>query len=440
MQILRYGSVGPQVSLAQLGLRRSGYLADAPDGIFGSVTRSAVQAFQKSMELPGDGVVGPRTWNALEPWLTGSRKVAVRQGDSFYRLAQRYGISVRRLEAANPEADPLNLRPGQKLTVPLPFPVVPGDVPFSSTVLRYCVRGLQARYPFISVGSVGSSVRGTPLRLLQIGRGARKVLYTGAHHANEWITAVLLMQYLERYAEALVLEGEIGGFPALAVSASAALSLVPMVDPDGVDLVTGELGPGTQAYFSALSMNGAAEGFPRNWKANIRGVDLNLQYPAGWEEAKRIKFAQGYTAPGPRDYVGPEPLSEPESRALYAFTRRLDPCLVLAYHTQGEVIYWKYLDREPPGARELAGEFSRLSGYAPENTPEGSAYAGYKDWFILEYDRPGFTIEAGRGTNPLPLSQLPEMLGSNTGILTCGQMSAAVSCSAEREQSGDHMK
>ena len=40
-----------------------------------------------------------------------------------------------------------------------------------------------------------------------------------------------------------------------------------------------------------------------------------------------------------------------------------------------------------------------------EETPGASGYAGYKDWFIEEYDRPGYTVEAGMGENPLPMKQ-----------------------------------
>ena len=123
---------------------------------------------------------------------------------------------------------------------------------------------------------------------------------------------------------------------------------------------------------------------------------MNLQFPAGWENAKRIKYAQGYTGPAPRDYVGEAPLTAPESEAVYAFTRSHDFRLILAYHTQGEVIYWKYLDYEPAHSYEIAQYFGRVSGYTVEETPTQSGYAGYKDWFIQEYDRPGYTIEDGR--------------------------------------------
>ena len=62
----------------------------------------------------------------------------------------------------------------------------------------------------------------------------------------------------------------------------------------------------------------------------------------------------------------------------------------------------------------------RVSGYAVEETPYASGNAGYKDWFILQYDRPGYTIEAGYGENPLPIEDFPEIYRRNTGILMGG--------------------
>ena len=75
---------------------------------------------------------------------------------------------------------------------------------------------------------------------------------------------------------------------------------------------------------------------------------------------------------------------------MYDFTLALSPQLTLAYHTQGEVIYWRYLDLLPPRSREIAETFSAVSGYAAEETPFASGFAGYKDWFIQNFDRPGY--------------------------------------------------
>lgn len=137
-----------------------------------------------------------------------------------------------------------------------------------------------------------------------------------------------------------------------------------------------------------------------------------------WEQAKEIKFNQGYTTPAPRDFVGNYPLEAPEAINLYDFTISNDFSLMLTYHTQGKVIYWKFLDFNPPNAEKYGKVFEQVSGYPLLSTPYASSFAGFKDWFIQNYNRPGYTIEAGSGTNPLPISQFNKIYTDNIGILT----------------------
>lgn len=191
---------------------------------------------------------------------------------------------------------------------------------------------------------------------------------------------------------------------------STTLSLVPMVDPDGVDLVINGL-PSQEPYRSdVLAINGGSEDFS-GWKANIRGVDLNNQFPALWE----LEAERGPRVPAPRDYAGTGPLTEPESQAMAALTRNNNFSRVLAFHTQGKVIFWGFQGLEPPESEILANEFARVSGYEPIRYVD--SYAGYKDWFIQDWRRPGFTIELGQGTNPLPLTQFEQIYQESLGIL-----------------------
>lgn len=378
--------------------------------------------FQRREGLYVSGQEDVLTMQRLSPYLLGYERYMVKPGDTFYRLARQYNTTVRAILTANPNSDPRRLSVGQYLIIPFGFPVVPTNQPFTSELLALCIQGLTARYPFLSHRVLTTTAYGRPVSLLKIGRGNRSVLYNASHHANEWITTPLLMKFLENYAAAIS-EGEsIGGLDANALFQRTQLYMVPMVDPDGVDLVTGAIAPGSEEYAAAEQIAAYYPfiPFPDGWKANLRGVDLNLNYPAGWEQARENKFALGFTSPAPRDFVGSAPLDQPESAAMVLLTRQVNPRLTLSYHTQGEVIYWKYLDLTPPGAQEIGEQFARLSGYELEDTPYASGFAGYKDWFIQTFNRPGYTVEVGLGTNPLPLTQFDEIYRKNIGILALG--------------------
>ena len=406
------------MQLLQLALNRAGSGELETDGIFGPKTKNALIRFQAANGLAADGIAGPLTHRALLPYYTGFTSHRVFRGDTLWSIAGLYGTTLDAVRIANPRLNAQNLQIGSTVTVPLAFDVVPRDIDYTSALVAYCVRGIAARYPFVKTGELGKSVMGKPLWYLALGSGENTVFYNAAHHANEWITVPVLLIFTEELARAYAYGGEYFGIPAANILGRSTVYIAPCVNPDGVDLVTGELDSG-EFYRNAqrIAANYPYIPFPSGWKANIRGVDLNLQYPAGWEIARENKFAQGVISPAPADFVGTAPLIAPESRAMYDFTLALSPRLTLAYHTQGEVIYWKYADYEPVGSRAIADRFAALSGYAVEDTPYASGFAGYKDWFIQDFNRPGYTIEAGRGVNPLPISQLNKIYRDNMGIL-----------------------
>lgn len=299
------------------------------------------------------------------------------------------------------------------------MPIVNTGVPITSELNQRYLQQIAEKYPFTKLEEVGVTDFQRPIWMLTIGTGKRHVLFTAAHHANEWITALVLLKYAEDLADAIQKGGILFGQRAKEMAEAVMIHIIPLVNPDGVDLVTGAMAPESAQYLLAreLAQKYPAIPFPEGWKANLLGVDLNLNYPAGWLQAREIKFAQGYTSPGPRDYVGRAPLDQMETRALADLTEKLDPDLVLAYHSQGKEIYWQFRDYEVPGAKELGEVMARVSGYTLADTPYASSFAGYKDWFIQNFRRPGYTVEVGMGENPLPLSQFPEIYRDNVPLL-----------------------
>ena len=250
---------------------------------------------------------------------------------------------------------------------------------------------------------IGKSLLGVPIPCLKLGRGKRCSLFVGAHHGSEHITANVLMKFASELAEK--------------VPAERTAFIIPMLNPDGCAIATGDVGADHPLFPFLTKVNGGGDF--SHWQANARGVDLNRNYDAGFDKCKAAERALGIFSPSPTRYGGEHPESEPETAALCALTRILAPRLnvAVALHTQGEEIYYDYEKRAPDGARELAEKFAALSGYALSEPEDAASHGGFKDWVIDRFGVPAFTIECGRGENPLPPSDFEKIYEKVRSIL-----------------------
>lgn len=333
----------------------------------------------------------------------------IRPGDTLWKLARGMNLSVDALLLLNTHVKPNQLTVDERVLLPVRVtePVVRDPDLYTFRKMEMDLRQLVNIYPFIRWNEIGKSVSGNPLYEVAIGRGKRVVHFNGSFHANEWITTPVIMRLLNEYVLSLVNGDRMRGIHPLPLYVRNRLSVVPMVNPDGVNLVIE--GPPADKRARLISTNRGSTDFS-GWKANIRGVDLNNQFPANWEIEKRRKEPK---QPAPRDYPGEAPLTEPEAVAMAKLAQDRKFARMLAFHTQGKEFYWGYEGYEPAESEWLAEQYARVSGYRSVRYVD--SHAGYKDWFIQIYRRPGFTFELGLGVNPISIAQFPiiyeEMLG-----------------------------
>ncbi len=276
--------------------------------------------------------------------------------------------------------------------------------------LQQDIKMLTDNYDIIEVFGVGQSVMGKEIPCLKIGKGEKKLLLSGAYHGLEYLTSAFLVKFLANYTISLMTDTPICGYNAKELFDKVTLCIVPMVNPDGVDIAVNGLDITNEFHRRLISMVGI-HSFNHVWQANVNGVDINHNFDANWQMT--------VDKPSPTKYGGECAESESETKAITEFVRKEKFDMLLAFHSQGKEIYYDFDGMTGVRSLEIAKKMAQESGYAV-CIPEGSAsYGGCKDWFIKEFGKEGFTVEIGIGKNPLPMKMLDDVYEENAKIVLC---------------------
>lgn len=278
---------------------------------------------------------------------------------------------------------------------------------------RNMIFSLKRAYPLLGCHIIGKSLCKRGVFSLSIGRSDNPLLIAAGFHGQEWLTSLLALRFAE-----ILLRSKANCSPVWLAGApciNREVIIVPCVNPDGVQIALNGI-DGAGRYAQTVSRISA--GSSEKWNANARGVDINHNFDAGWNELRSLEIDSGILGPAPRRYGGYMPESEPETAALADFCRLRKPRNVIALHSQGEEIFWEYGDCRPENSEELARIFAAASGYKLVENSGLASHGGFKDWFIKCFNRPGFTVEIGKGENPLPLTDFDDILCRTLPLLT----------------------
>lgn len=241
----------------------------------------------------------------------------------------------------------------------------------------------------LTIKTLGFSHFGRKIIGVKLGKGEKNILLIGAHHGREWLTSTILMEMLETYAKAYHHNEKMGPYSPKILD-EVSIWFVPMLNPDGVALQQGGLKEFPKYHRdNLLEMNLNSDDFSR-WKANAMGVDLNRQYPTGWNKLSNADAKE----PAYQFFKGKKPVSTHETKAIVRFTKKIKPLIAVSYHTAGREIYWNYHNgKNKQRDLEIAKKAASLTGYELTSPPKDAIGAGYTDWFISTFHKPALTVE-----------------------------------------------
>lgn len=276
-------------------------------------------------------------------------------------------------------------------------------VPFDYSTNKQIIEELIKEYPFLSVRLIGRSTLDRGIFSLSVGNEDNSVIYAGGFHGSEWITCLTLFLFMERVCYHIKNSRQLCSIDIKRALSQLGITVIPCVNPDGTEIaIHGEKGArNLKSFVSSLGCNDYSK-----WNANAMGVDINHNFNAGWHTLRQMEIEQGITGPRYRQFGGEYPESEAETKVLTRLCRIKQFRQCMAVHAQGEELYWQYGENTPPQASMMAKILADSCGYNLVNNTALASHGGFKDWFINEFSKPGFTLEIGKGENPLPIEQL----------------------------------
>ena len=315
----------------------------------------------------------------------------------------------------------------EQTDIPLAYMVDPYQA-YDYDDMQEDILELTQMYPQdIEVSSIGNSVEGRDLMLIKMGSGQKKILLIGSHHAREYITSSYLMNTVDKYLFAAGNGQSIDGYDIERLLEQVTVYVVPMLNPDGVNLVINGIGSvRDQQAVEAMAM---LKDTYAEWKANINGVDLNRQYPCHWEEKK-----QSTQVPSSEMFKGFSAASEPEVKAMMQLCENNEFALAASFHSKGEIVYWADSGTvdSVSSAEDITDAVCGVSGYKKMEVSQDPAVygAGFENWFRQQYSRPGLCIEltpGGGGSLPHDDSQFDELVWNKAKLIAAVLMEEAVS-------------
>ena len=271
-------------------------------------------------------------------------------------------------------------------------------------------KALAAAYPnLITLGSIGTSELGRDLPVIRIGNVNAKyhVLLHGGIHAREHMTSWLLMAMVDYWADNNILSyGDV------------CYHIIPMVNPDGVVIsqtgVLTEFQEGIYQYdLNSGYVSGNKANYTATWKANGLGVDLNRNFPPGWDSVAY------HSQPSSWRYKGETAFSAAETIALRDYTLAYDFDVTISYHATGSLIYYAYGYKQEVNAlsKSLGNAVKDVSGYPLHGWSGPTDGAGYKDWAMDTLGIPSLTVEIGCASAPLAERETYSIFARNSQVL-----------------------